>query len=187
MVQSEENISDNILVERVIQGDKESYRILVDRYKNLVFRLAITMLNDCDAAEDAAQEAFIIAYNNLTRLRTPSLFGSWIAGITKNICREYIKKQKSDPLSLEYLADSGIEPGSPCNTDIVDKELKATIQKIILNLPGKYREVIDLRYSEGFSYKKLSDFLGITMSAVKSRLFNAKNEIIKRLKKEGLL
>ena len=187
MAQSMNNLSDKQIVERVISGDKESYGLLVDRHGHLVYRLALNILRDCDAAMDVTQEALTIGYESLDRLRNPSSFASWIAGITKNLCRHVQKERKNTPLSLDHLADIGIEPGDPGTVDLAEQELLLAMRKVIGRLPETYREILELRCSEDFSYKKIADFLGISMSAVKSRLYHAKKEILKRLEKEGWL
>jgi len=82
-----EQISDREAVTQVLKGDKESYGILLERYKNLVYRVALNALGDCDQAEDVVQETFMRAYQNLERLHNPDIFGFWLSGIAKNICR----------------------------------------------------------------------------------------------------
>jgi RNA polymerase sigma factor (sigma-70 family) len=181
------DLLDEQVIERVLGGDKNLYGILVDRYAGLVYRLALNILHDCDTAEDMTQESFMIAYENLECLRNPSTFASWIAVITRNQCHKLQRKQKIAPLSLDYLGEIGIEPGDHGNSPMIDKHRATSLRKIIATLPEKYRIILDLRYVEEFSYKRVSDFLGITMSAVKSRLYHAKKEVLKRLKKEGWL
>jgi RNA polymerase sigma-70 factor (ECF subfamily) len=182
-----DTLSDKQIVEKVANGDKESYGVLVDRHGSLVYRLALNILRDCDAAMDVMQEAFMIAYETMDRLRNPSSFASWIAGITKNLCRHVQKERKNTPLSLDYLADIGIEPGDPGTVDVADKELLLALRSTINKLPQMYREILDLRCTKNFSYQKIAEFLSISMSAVKSRLYRAKKEILKRFKKEGWL
>lgn len=182
-----DTLSDKQIVEKVTNGDKGAYGVLVDRHGNLVYRLALNILRDCDAAMDVIQEAFTIGYESLDRLKNPSSFASWIAGITKNLCRHVQKERKNSPLSLDHLADIGIEPGGPGTPDLGEQELLLAMRKVIGRLPETYREILELRCSTDFSYQKIADFLGISMSAVKSRLYHAKKEILKRLKKEGWL
>jgi RNA polymerase sigma-70 factor (ECF subfamily) len=179
------DLSDKQLVERVIGGDKASYGALVDKYSNLVYRRALTLVKDCDAAMDVTQQSFLIGYESLDRLRNPSSFAQWIAGITKNLCRGVQKERKDTPLSLDALAEVGIEPGDPGTINLQEKELTEALSRIINGLGEKYREVLDLRCTRDFSYEKIADFLGISMSAVKSRLYHAKKEILKKLKREG--
>lgn len=187
LAQSMDNLSDKQIVERVISDDKESYGILFERYQHLVYRAALMMLGDCDMAQDVLQETFLIGYKNLERLKNPSSFAPWIAGITKNVCRGLRRARKDLAVSLDYLAEIGIEPKAPDQTNHHNEERLSGIKKTISKLPDKYREIMELRYTEGFSCKKIADFLNLSMSAVKSRLFYARKTIIKKLVKDGLL
>lgn len=185
--QSIDSLSDAEIIKRVLGGDKESFGILFERYQELVYRRALIMLGDCDTAMDVVQEAFLIAYKNLERLRHPAAFGSWIAGITKNVCKNLRRDMKNTTVSLDYLAEIGIELRDPGKTPPGNEARMQAVKKFISTLSDKYREILELRYTENFSCKKIADFLGLSVSAVKSRLFYARNQILKRLKKEGWL
>ena len=92
--QSMNQSPDTYLIEQIIKGDKNSYQPLVERYKGLVYHTALRMLGDFDSAEDAAQEAFILAYKNLGRLKNVDNFAPWLAGITNNVCRTIQRERK---------------------------------------------------------------------------------------------
>lgn len=145
------------------------------------------MLHDCNNAEEVTQETFAVAYENLDCLRDFSSFGAWVRTIARNRCYRIAKERRKQPISLDYLAELGIEPASSSDDSAISKEAASELRKIVQKLPGKYREIIDLRYAQDFSYKELSGFLGISLSAVKSRLFHAKKLILKQLKRRGLL
>ena len=86
--------------------------------------------------------------------------------------------------------DDGMEfgdPGDSGENDDHNKDLSNKLQKIMLKLPPKYREILELRCTNEFSYEKAAKFLGISMGTVKSRIYHAKKEILKRAKREGLL
>lgn len=185
--QSANHISDEVAVERTLTGDRESYGILFERYQNLVYRVALIMLADCDAANDAVQDVFLIGYRNLERLTNPSSFAAWIAGIARNVCKNIKRNGRKQSVSLDYLAEIGVEPGTSGNANHHNEERMSAIKKLVPKLPDKYREIVELRYTEGFSCKKIADFLNLSMSAVKSRLFYARRLILKMLKKEGVL
>ena len=87
-------ISDELLVRKVLDGDKSSFGILVDRYKRSVFLHSIKTTQDFHDAEDITQDVFIEAYLNLQKLKEPSKFGSWLRGITQNLCRMWIRKKR---------------------------------------------------------------------------------------------
>jgi RNA polymerase sigma factor (sigma-70 family) len=177
--------TDKEIVEKVLRGDKDSYRILVDRYKNLAYRLAAGLLGDCTLAEDAVQEAFIIGYQSLERLRNRYSFGSWIAGIATNICRNMLRERKHGTVSLDYLAEMGIEPTYSPSNSLADKESISAIRKVMLRIPKIYREVLELCYTEGYSSKKIAGFLNISESAVYVRLHRARKCVLRILKKKG--
>jgi RNA polymerase sigma-70 factor (ECF subfamily) len=185
---SGDNISDKELVENILNGNKESYGILAKKYQNMVYRLALYNIRNCDTAKDIAQEAFLIGYENLERLRNPSSFAPWIAGITRNLCITQLRNRKTTHLSLDSLMEDGMEFGDPgTKNEEPNNELSVKLQNIISKLPPKYMEILDLRCAKDFSYQKAADFLGISIGTVRSRIYHAKKEILKRVKREGLL
>lgn len=182
----QESLSDEIVVKRVLQGDKQAYAVLVNRYKNLVYRLALSSLKNWEMSEDAAQEAFLSAYKNLGRLENPSSFGSWIYAITNNVCRNMKRKIKHTAVSLDDLSEHIIAKSTNDNDSRYVREILEALGKIITKLPSKYREVIELRYTEGFTCKKIAAFLGLTERAVINRLYYARKMILKQFRKEGM-
>ena len=173
------------IVQQVLEGEKESFGVLVKRYQNLCCRLAGSMLGDFHNAEDVVQEAFIIAYENLERLSNPAGFAAWVAGITKNLCRNFLRDRKKEPVSVEDLANYGDEPSGSGDATAFRRELTQAVQRLMARLPEKYRHVLQLRYTEGYSCQKLADFLGLSRTATISRLFYARKRLTKMLQKEG--
>jgi len=179
-----EQISDREAVTQVLKGDKESYGILLERYKNLVYRVALNALGDCDQAEDVVQETFMRAYQNLERLHNPDIFGFWLSGIAKNICRNMFRNKSRDLVSMEHLKE--IAPsGNPEENGSGKSELIRALRHAILILPEKYREILELRYTQGFSCEKIASFCNLSQSAVLVRLYRARKQIVNILKKEG--
>ena len=186
MIQTFESMSDKQVVEKTLSEDKQFYELLVNRYKNLVFRVALERLKDHEAASDALQEAFLKAYRNLDRLDNPESFGSWIYSITINVCRNMERKNKGYMVSIDEIDESSIEPERDGNVSSFSQEKFRALKSIIGKLPKKHREIIDLRYTEGFNCQKIANFLGITERAVVNRLYYARKLILKMFKKEGL-
>ena len=177
-------ISDRQAVEQVLKGDKESYGILLERYKNLVYRTALNALGDCDQAEDVVQETFMRAYQNLERLHNPDIFGFWLTGIAKNICRNMFRNKKHDLVSMDHLKE--IAPsGNPQENGSGRAAMLRALRRAILVLPEKYREILELRYMEGFSCEKIARFCNLSQSAVLVRLYRARKQVVTILKKEG--
>jgi len=187
LAQSIENLADEEIVQRVLKGDTESFGILFERYHDLVYRLALMNLGDAEMAQDITQEAFLRAYNNLDRLRDIASFAAWIAGIARNLCRNIKRNKATQAVSLDYLAEEGIEPKDPGSPLPFQDERLAAVKKALPSLPNKYREILELRYTEEYSCKKIAQFLNLSMSTVKTRLFYARNLILKKLKKEGFV
>jgi len=183
--QSRERLPDGDIVKAVLEGERESYGILIDRYRNLAYHVALHLLKDCDMADDAVQEAFIKGYENLDRLRIPSSFSSWLAGITRNVCRDMLRKRSKTPVSLDYLAEIGTLPGDSEPAMLYDRETIQTLRRLLPRLPEKYREILELRYSEDFSCRKIARFLNLSETAVFSRLFYARKKLLKWLKRES--
>jgi RNA polymerase sigma-70 factor (ECF subfamily) len=183
--QSQNHVSDEKIISRVLAGDKESYGILIERYQHLAYRLALQIMGDYDMADDAVQQTFVTAYENLERLKNPGSFASWIAGITKNVCRNLLRDRQKPLVALDYLAEIGIEPSDSGNSSTYDNEMIGAIRNFIPRLPEKYREIIELRYNEDYSCQKIADFLNLSRSAVLSRLFYARKRLLKMLRKEG--
>lgn len=187
MAQSRENLKDEEIILMVLEGDKEAYGILFERYYNLVYRLTLMKLGDKEMALDATQESFLRGYENLDRLRDASSFASWMAKIARNYCRNLLRNKGKEPISLNYLAEKGIEPSVLNHSPVFNPEQTHALKKALPRLHEKHREVLELRYAEEYSCKKIASFLNCSLSAVKSRLFYARNLIRKYLKKEGLL
>lgn len=181
--------SDSELVNKAILGDKDAYGELVERYADMMYHIALSKIGDCDRAQDVVQDSFLTGYQNLARLRNPSSFGFWIAGITRNICSNHIREIKRTPLSLDAIKEEGIEPRDPGNQADHESDVRLLheIRSIIDTLHPTYREIIDLRCTLEFSYQKIAEVLGISMSAVKNRLYHARRIILKIAKKKGLL
>ena len=100
------------LLERCQEGEHEAIVTLVTRFRAWALDFAASLLHDPSLAEDVVQEAFLIAYKNLCRLRNPSSYASWIAAITKNVCRGFRRQNKSQTVSLDYLNEVGVEPSN---------------------------------------------------------------------------
>ena len=178
---------DEEIMSAVLGGDKEAYGILVDRYTEMLFGYAFNLCGDYDSAADLAQETFITAYNCLDRLKNPSSFSSWIAGIMKNKYRNLGRERTIPTIPLEYLKDKGFEPPDSDTKPQYSNEDLNKIMKNLYSLPEKYREVLILRYMKDFSYKEIAAFLHLSVSTVTMRLIYARRLLIKKAKEDGLL
>jgi len=90
-------IADKTLVQQTLSGDKRAFGELVDRYKGVVFGLALNRLKDFEEAKDVAQEAFIEAYLKLETLRELAKFSNWLYTIAANLCRMRLRQKGGRP------------------------------------------------------------------------------------------
>lgn len=171
--------SDAILVEAAQQGRLESFGALYGRYHNPIVALAYAQLGDKHSAEDAAQEVFAIACRDLRSLRDRDKFGAWLGGICRNVCRQMLRiKVRTAPLPTEP-ADDAVDERSG------RQEQSDAVRRAVWRLPVGERELIVMRYFDGFSQAKISQVLDLTPAAVNGRLTRAKRRIAQWLQQDG--
>jgi RNA polymerase sigma-70 factor (ECF subfamily) len=170
------DLEDQILVQRALQADSESFGELCRRYYPSLLAVADSVLLDHHAAEDAAQDALTEACRKLPELRKPERFGAWIGAICRNVARDMLGQQKRRPIQL----------AAERRNDCPDDERKAALDNAIGQLPQHLREVIFLRFYNEMSYEQMASVLGATEQAIDGRLRRAKKKIAVYLKRKGL-
>ncbi len=180
--------NDHIWIQRSLAGDLNAFGELVQMYERPVYNLAYRMLGEPNEAEDAAQEAFLKAYSHLDRYDTSRSFKTWLLSITSNHCIDRLRKRRLTYLSL----DEPLPPHPALTSDELGPEAAAIArersQKIQLMLDGlssEYRLVVVLRYWYDLSYTEIADMLQTSESAVKSRLFRARQTLAKVLEESA--
>jgi RNA polymerase sigma-70 factor, ECF subfamily len=166
--------SETNLVRAASNGDSESFGRLCERYYPAIVAIAYSHLCDRSLAEDAAQEAFLVAFRDISRLKNASHFGRWLVKISRNIASDMAKARRRDKLIP-------IEDCDCVSNDKDEKDNVDVVRRIISELPIKVREVIYLRYYEKMSYQQISNMLGISQEAVNGRLRRAKKVIARKL------
>jgi RNA polymerase sigma-70 factor (ECF subfamily) len=165
------------LIAEARAGDKESFSLLVEKYQKPVFSVCYRMLGTPTAAEDAAQEAFIRAYQALDRYDPERSFATWILSIASNYSIDQLRKKKVTILSMDsdkhaWLAPP--DPGPSPEKAAMDKEKSALVQAILAELNETDRAAVILQYWHEYSYEEIAETLDLSSSAVKSRLFRAR-------------
>lgn len=180
---------DSLWVEQTLAGDQEAFGELVVRYERDVFNLTYRMLGNRGEAEDAAQEAFLRAYANLDRYDPARSFKTWLLSIASNHCIDRIRRRRLTWLSLEeplppHPALTSDTPGPEEAT--LDNERSAAVQGLLDELSPDYRVAVVLRYWYDYSYAEIAEMLGTTESAIKSRLFRARQALAQQLESRPL-
>jgi RNA polymerase sigma factor, sigma-70 family len=175
----EKEIQDYEAVNLCLQGRCEYFGILVDRYKRLVYSLALASLKDPQLAEDASQEAFVKAYRHLASYNPAYKFSTWIARITTNTCTDFLRKRKETcPIddALE-LADSENTP----ERQVMGRETRDRLKVLIENLDPKYKEPLMLYHMSGMKYEEIAEYMNVPISIVKNRIYRARKMLKKAM------
>ena len=180
-------MSDDLdIISRVELGDRNAFAVLVDKYQVKVRGYCCNILGNEAEAEDAAQDAFIKAFNSLNRFKKNSSFSTWLFAITRNHCLDVLKKRarrKTESLdSLVEKEGARIErlfSTGDMSISIEDREL---VQKLLDCINDDHREVLILREVQGFSYAEIGQILDCTEDAVRARLSRARAEIKDRFR-----
>jgi len=178
-------ISDRKLVKECLQGKPNAFEALIKRYSGVTYSLIYSFVNKRDQVEDLAQEVMLQAYQSLGNLEKPSKFGSWLYGITKRVCMNWLRKQKGQAISLNKMVN--FYPASESGSQLAKFEELEEVQRMVKSLPLIFREVIFLHYYERLKYKEISKILGISTSAINARLIKARGLLKEKFSKKGLL
>jgi len=157
--------SDGELVDAVVSGDRAAFAILVKRYEPAVRAVAMSVLRDAHLAQDAAQEAFVKAYEKLGSLRQAGAFGPWLLQITRRCALDLVHMYRERSLLDEDIAV--VPPVS-----LLDEE-KELLLAAILELRESERQVVMLRHFGGYSVKEVADITGRGVGTVTKQLSRA--------------
>ncbi len=167
------NYSIEKLVTESLNGSYDSYAELVGRYSNMVYAVAISKIRDPYLSEDIAQEVFVKAWMNLSKLDEVEKFANWLITITINQCIGYFRKNAR---KQEKMVQDIPEFMDPFQTEIKD-----LLWESLDNLEEKYRIVVVMNYITGYTAKEIGNLLNISQSAIESRLRRAKKQLKKEL------
>jgi len=160
-------------IKRCQQGDREAFRHLVERYQKRAVGHAVAILFDRDDAEDAVQEAFIDAFQAISRFDTSRTFYQWFYVLLRNRCYKLTAKRRP----TENLDDVQLLASQPGMSD----ETRLALEKALHSLTPEEREIVSLKYFSGLSYDELAVHLQIPRGTVMSRLFNARQRLQRKL------
>lgn len=172
------------LIQEALTGNADAFGELVRLYEQPVFNLTYRMLGEATEAEDAAQESFIRAFINLSQYDTQRPFKTWLFSIASNHCIDRIRKRRLTWLSIDepLPPHPALVSNQPTPEQaMVLNEQSSLIQKLLSELAPDYRAAIILRYWYDMSYTEIADTLNTTESAIKSRLFRARQMLAEKL------
>jgi RNA polymerase sigma-70 factor (ECF subfamily) len=175
--------SDEVLITLFQNGEREVYKIIVERYQERVRNLIFSIFHESEIVDDLAQEIFIKAYEALPSFRLDSSFYTWIYRITVNKSRDELRRRKVRRfLSFQTLVDeSNKELTSKLSVPPEERDIKEIVSMGLQALPEKFRSAIILKDIDGLSYEEIAEVLQCELGTVKSRLSRARSMLRRKL------
>jgi RNA polymerase sigma-70 factor, ECF subfamily len=174
-------VSDNeaLWINQAFHGDDHAFGFLVERYQRPVYSLCYRMLGNSRDAEDAAQESFIRAYMHLKKYDPNRSFATWLLSIASHYCIDRIRKRQLPSVSIEALPAEIIADGNVPNPEAIfsKSSREKMIQDLIMQLKPLDRATVILRYWHEYSEVEIAEALHLSVSAVKSRLYRARQAL----------
>ena len=191
LLAADRDLTDDLIISRILLGKREYYEILVRRYNSLFYKTARGILSKEEDIEDVMQEAYIRGFEKLHQFRKEARFSTWLGRILINCALQHLNKMNKkhyvsiDALKNEDLESLKDETSITDNTQDVSENLKKALESAISHLPSKYRVVFILREIELISVADTAAMLDISEDNVKIRLHRAKNLLKDMLKTQA--
>ncbi len=175
--------TDGEVVSRVLNGDRDAFRLLVRRHQDMLFAHALRMTGQGDVAADVVQASLIKAYTRLDRCRNPEKFGGWAFRIVANQCKDYLKNVRRRNVDLDSVEPVAAEEDDPSD-DLERSELRRRLDAALATLPADQREAFVMKHEEGRSYEEMAELLAVSVGALKMRVHRAREALVERLEGE---
>jgi RNA polymerase sigma-70 factor (ECF subfamily) len=182
--------TDQQLVQRVQDGDRTAFDLLIRKYQHRVLKLVSRFVNDAAEAEDVAQEAFLKAYRALPSFRGESAFYTWLYRIAINTAKNALVSNRRRPVDFDldlqdpdqYDRHAKLKEGDTPEGVLLTEEIRRTVAEAMEQLPEDLRTAIVLRELEGLSYEEIAEAMDCPVGTVRSRIFRAREAIDRKLK-----
>jgi RNA polymerase sigma factor (sigma-70 family) len=186
---SEKAIQDFKLVQKAKKGDQQAYAELMERYRDSIYYMLLKMVSNTTDAEDLMIEAFGKAFKNIDQYTPSFAFSTWLFKIATNNCIDYIRKRRTNIISIDQTSDDQETQSITIQSDTLDpEEYMINNQKIKLlrdvvsKLKPRYKTLVELRYFNEYSYEEISKELSLPLGTVKAQLYRARELLYNILK-----
>lgn len=179
-------MQDKEIIEQIIQGDSDKYRLIIDKYKNKVFGIIYSFCGQTCDCEDIAQNVFIKIFKALPKFKFESEFSTWMYRIVINEAITVSKKNKHDivPLNINNSEDEEksniidfLKSEDNTEESLIQKEIQENLHKALAQLKDNYRTVLVLRDIEDYSYEEIAKILNVSNDNVKIWIFRARTKL----------
>lgn len=181
-----DKLSDQHYINQIIQGNTNVFGVLVDRYKEMIFTLALKMIKNREEAEEISQDTFIKIYNSLNKFKGDSKFSTWIYKIAYNTCLDRLKKNKKEEntISIDEFSDHLVKTLDNALGALEDKERKQTIQNCLNLLSREESFLLTLYYFDDQNLDEIAEIMDINSNNAKVKLFRSRKKLAVILKKQ---
>ena len=178
--------NDQVYIDSILNGDANAFTVLVDRYKDLVFTLALRMMKHREEAEEVAQDTFIKVYKSLNKFKGDSKFSTWIYRVAYNTCLDRLKKNKRQQYTVEIneYTEHQIKTLDNALDKIEEKEREQAMQDCLALLPSEDSFLLTLYYFEELSLEEIGKIVDLKINNVKVKLFRSRKKLATILRKK---
>lgn len=182
------------LIDQICQGDPQlrdqAYKRLLNKYRGQIYNLILKIIHNPNEVDDLVQETFSKAFNSIENFNKEYAFSTWLYRIATNSSIDFLRKRRLKTLSIdnpistkedEYtieIPDTSDEPGK----NIIQSQRDALVRSAIMNLPPKYRKVIEMRHLQERTYEEIAEELDLPLGTVKAHIFRAREMLYKMLR-----
>lgn len=178
--------SDIDIITLVLNGNRQAYSILVERYQNFVFTITLRYLKNREDAEEVAQDVFVKAYRSLADFKGTAKFSTWLYTITTTTCITFLRKKKPEIYSLDnekiFARVGNIDSGTNAN-QIEQKNKIRMVNEAIKMLSTDDAQIISLFYKGEQTLEEIATILGKEQNAVKVQLHRARGRLKEKMEK----
>ena len=176
------DVTDAALIEQLCAQDLSALGTLFDRYYAQLYRTAVAILHDADAAEDVVQDCFLRLHQYAHRIDTSLPLVPWLYRVTVNLSYTWVTRRQKRRVSLELLVDQLMSPSWQSPDQLAEhSELQRRVRQAVHDLPLNQRVVVVLHYLNGLSVEDIAAIVECPVGTVKSRLYYARETLRRRL------
>lgn len=169
------------LIQDILDGQQDRYRILVDRYAPMIFSIVGKFVNRQSDKEELAQQIFVKAYERLESFKRQSKFSSWLYTLARNHCLDYAKNVRRSNKEFGAMDEGELEEKMKVedlpDSQMESKEWKTILEEALAFITPMYAEAFLMKYRDNMTYKAMSQRLEVTESALKARVHRARKEL----------
>lgn len=177
--------TDQFYIDKINAGDTQAFAVLVNRYRNMVFTLALQMLKNREEAEEVSQDTFIKVYKYIDKFKGDSKFSTWVYRIAYNACLDRIKtyKKHKNTIGIDEFTENQVKTLETAFDLMERSDREQSVKECLQRLPEDDAALITLFYYEELSLTEISEIIGIVPNNVKVKLFRARKRLATILKK----